>query len=197
MFCMAHADVLDFNESQSFKRVQAHLGSTIMHKHHYGQMKGKGRLSTDLAPQHGRKVYANIRKDKVKRKCNLSWGLNGIFDRDMITDLYLVKVIQQFLQIVTCRGRKPTAPFQNRYPLGVNLSYLHQSGVSDLSKCVNLKICFSTVFDLSIFKRYHLREQTTIDGHQIIILIKQKWLCHINIYIYMYRMNNICVCFFK
>lgn len=28
MFCVAHAEVLDFNESQSLKRVQAHLEST-------------------------------------------------------------------------------------------------------------------------------------------------------------------------
>lgn len=63
-------------------------------------MKGRGTLSTDLVPQHGREVelsYANVRKDKVKSRYNLARGLNGIFGRDMITELYPIKVIQQLV----------------------------------------------------------------------------------------------------
>lgn len=42
MFCVGHGEVLDFNELQSLKRAQAHPESTPMHKHLWGQMKGKG-----------------------------------------------------------------------------------------------------------------------------------------------------------
>lgn len=63
-------------------------------------MKGKGTLSTDLAPQHGREFelsYASVRKDKVKSRYNLAPRLNGIFGRDLITELYPMKDVQQFL----------------------------------------------------------------------------------------------------
>jgi len=37
---VAHAEVLDFNESQSLKKVQAHLESPLMDKYLWGQMEG-------------------------------------------------------------------------------------------------------------------------------------------------------------
>lgn len=76
MFCVAHAEVLDFNELRSIKRVQTHLEST--HSNAKASVRtngGKGDTNTDTALQHRTEVelsYANGRKGKVKNSYNLT-----------------------------------------------------------------------------------------------------------------------------
>lgn len=140
-----------------------------MHNHLQAKMKGKGTLSTDPAPQYRTDIelsYANTRKGKVENKYNLnqSEGLNSIFGKDKITELYPVKVIQQFFQIVSYRCRKPTAPFKNRHALKVKVVLrvvcLEDEQMGKLKKLVFYCVLFVYMQEIPFD-----RKQTVIDRH--------------------------------
>ena len=66
MFCMTCAEVLDLNESQSLRRVQAHLETTHCNAQ-TSVRTNEGKGDIEPAPQHGREVelsYAKGRKSK-------------------------------------------------------------------------------------------------------------------------------------
>lgn len=69
---MAHAEVLDFSESQSLKGVQAHLESTHSNAQPSARTnEGKGGTSL-IQHTEQRLSYVNGRKVKIKNRYNLT-----------------------------------------------------------------------------------------------------------------------------